>query len=121
MYILHTKHLEPKGVRWITDILSNKDALNCMLSQFRFSLIKKVLTIQREVFFANNIWRGFELPKYDNIEIMFIWITHKSDANDEMSFNSSCLRSEDEEINPKYTRVVTGFVKVSQDIHNYLS
>ncbi|RHZ74765.1 hypothetical protein Glove_219g84 [Diversispora epigaea] len=45
----------------------------------------------------------------------------KFDANEEMSSNSRFLQSENEEINSKYTRVVTGFLNVSQNIHNYLS
>jgi hypothetical protein len=70
--------------------------------------------------FFNNIWSKIKLPEYDDIEIMFVWITCKNDANTAVSFKDRSLRSGNKKINPDYTRVVTGFVNVSKDIHNYL-
>lgn len=73
--------------------------------------------------FFSSIWPKLKpkLSRYeDKLEIMFIWITYRGDTNILVEHLNKKMRNENYEINPKYTRVVTGFVNVNMDIDIYL-
>ncbi|CAB4480718.1 unnamed protein product [Rhizophagus irregularis] len=59
------------------------------------------------------------IPK--DVVIIFIWITCKNGADEEVEMKIKKLRNRDVEINPDYISVVTGFANVNKDIDRYLS
>jgi hypothetical protein len=61
-----------------------------------------------------------------NVEIIFIWITQKNEADVEVARKVRrrtrvSKNKEEVEISPDYISVVTGFANVNRDIYRYLS
>ncbi|CAG8593909.1 20149_t:CDS:2, partial [Racocetra fulgida] len=76
-----------------------------------------------EGIFFSNIWPNLKstlLGLEDGLEIIFIWITSKSDTDVIVEINSRKTRNKTFEINHDYTRVVMGFGNVNKDIDRYL-
>ncbi|CAB5378578.1 unnamed protein product [Rhizophagus irregularis] len=73
--------------------------------------------------FFSGIWPELKsnIPNNLNVVIIFIWITCKNGADEEVEMKIKKLRNRDVEINPNYISVVTGFVNVNRDIDRYLS
>ncbi|RIB24120.1 hypothetical protein C2G38_2032125 [Gigaspora rosea] len=99
----------------------------CIASIFRngitITLDKSSHSNSEEIFFSS-IWPNLKstLSGYeDGLEIIFIWITSKSDADEIVEINSRKIRNKTLEINPDYSRVVIGFGNIDKDIDRYLS
>ncbi|EXX59067.1 hypothetical protein GLOIN_2v1736611 [Rhizophagus irregularis DAOM 181602=DAOM 197198] len=73
--------------------------------------------------FFSGIWPELKsnIPNNLNVVIIFIWITCKNGADEEVEMKIKKLRNRDVEINPDYISVVTGFANVNRDIDRYLS
>uniref|UniRef100_U9UR05 Crinkler effector protein N-terminal domain-containing protein n=1 Tax=Rhizophagus irregularis (strain DAOM 181602 / DAOM 197198 / MUCL 43194) TaxID=747089 RepID=U9UR05_RHIID len=74
--------------------------------------------------FFSSIWPNLKpnLSSFeDKLEIMFIWITHRSGTDESVECITKETRNKAHEINPNYTRVVIGFGNVNSDINRYLS
>ncbi|CAB5179533.1 unnamed protein product [Rhizophagus irregularis] len=73
--------------------------------------------------FFSSIWPNIKptLSSFeDKLEIMFIWITHRSETDESVECITKKTRNKNHEINPNYTRVVIGFGNVNSDINRYL-
>jgi hypothetical protein len=78
--------------------------------------------------FFSGIWPELKsnIPNNLNVEIIFIWITQKNEADVEVARKVRrrtrvSKNKEEVEISPDYTSVVTGFANVNRDIYRYLS
>ncbi|KAF0541712.1 hypothetical protein F8M41_005199 [Gigaspora margarita] len=113
--------------RWnqeaIDGLLFLKTNNKLYIAPIQITLDKNRHSNSEEIFFSN-IWpnlkstlSGFE----DELEILFIWITNKSDADEIVEINSRKSRNKTLEINSDYSRVVIEFGNVNKDIGRYLS
>ena len=71
--------------------------------------------------FFSGIWPELKSNIPKDVVIIFIWITCKNGADEEVEMKIKKLRNRDVEINPDYISVVTGFANVNKDIDRYLS
>ncbi|CAI2180331.1 6685_t:CDS:1, partial [Funneliformis geosporum] len=77
--------------------------------------------------FFSEIWLELKLGINNlNVEIIFIWITQKNEADVEVT--RKVIRrtkvskyKKEVEINPDYTTVVAGFANINRDIYRYIS
>ncbi|EXX67380.1 uncharacterized protein OCT59_004648 [Rhizophagus irregularis] len=101
-------------------ILQTKDKL--YVAPVQITLNKDNHSDSERKFFSS-IWPNLKpnLSNFeDKLEIMFIWITHRSETDESVECITKETRNKNHEINPNYTRVVIGFGNVNSDINRYL-